>query len=1037
MSEYLTIEIDLENSPELSKSCEAQITREQAPERDRRSKSKAKKRALKVDHLNHRDYHYLGMGSYSQFRSLGEPETLKKAIEYLTRSVALTPKGHIDLPSRLNSLGLSYCEQYQLLGKPEDLEKAMEYGARALDLAPNGGPDLLHRLTNLGVIYRERYQLLSDPSDLEKAIEYQTRAVDSTTDGDPELSVRLTHLAASYSDRFRCLGELDDLEKTIRLESRALEWVPNSDPDMPLRLANLGFSYRDRFQRLGELDDLEKSIEQQTRALELAPDDSLNLSLQLTNLGIAYYDRFKHLGEPDDLEKAIELESRAITLTPDGHPELPRRLDNLGLSYRDRFEQRDKLGDLERAIEHQTRALALTPDNHSNLPPRLNNLAWSYRGRFKLLGRSDDLEKAIELESRSLALTPDGHADLPLRLGYLGFSYRDRFEHHGEPGDLEKAIEYESRALALTPDGHPDLPARHFNRAKTLFLQYKRTGNSSHLNDSLDSFRKSSQLLTGAPRDAFQNALHWAKLASEHNSFNCMEAYRVTMDLLPQFIWLGATTNQRYQDLSTIENLAVNAAYAAILHSNNGLALEWLEHARCVVWNQTLMLRSPLDQLQSSHPDLAARLQKVAKQLHDAGSGLIELQMLSSDSVTPEQLGQQRRRLAKEYINLLAKVHTLAGFQDFLQPIKSVGLIQAARNGHGAVIVINCHQARCDALILMPGQNDIRHFPLPGFTEKKARDARSDLEASLRHKGLRQRGIKHREQRVFKDRMPSVLLDLWKYIVKPILDFLGFTNTISIDSPPHIIWCPTGSLSFLPLHAAGDYDQPGSRIFDYVISSYTPTVTALLVSTPSILTHASRVLAVGQAKTPGCAPLPGTTRELEYLKVHTQNQVEYSQLTDDQATTAAVLDAMEQHDWVHLACHAHQNVVDATKSGFHLHDGTLDLASITRRSFKNKGLAFLSACQTATGDEKLPDEAVHLASGMLMAGYPSVIATMWSVVDADAPFVADKVYAKLMKEGRVGNGEAGKALHQAVSALRDKVGEKQFARWVPYIHIGS
>ncbi|CEL54882.1 hypothetical protein RSOLAG1IB_07374 [Rhizoctonia solani AG-1 IB] len=99
---------------------------------------------------------------------------------------------------------------------------------------------------------------------------------------------------------------------------------------------------------------------------------------------------------------------------------------------------------------------------------------------------------------------------------------------------------------------------------------------------------------------------------------------------------------------------------------------------------------------------------------------------------------------------------------------------------------------------------------------------------------------------------------------------------------------------------------------------------------------------------------------------------------DSQATTVAVLNAMEQHDWVHLACHAHQSVADATESGFFLHDGTLDLASINQRSFGSKGLAFLSACQTATGDEKLPDEAIHLASGMLMAGYRSVIATMWT-----------------------------------------------------------
>ncbi|KAL5639651.1 hypothetical protein ACGC1H_006306 [Rhizoctonia solani] len=169
--------------------------------------------------------------------------------------------------------------------------------------------------------------------------------------------------------------------------------------------------------------------------------------------------------------------------------------------------------------------------------------------------------------------------------------------------------------------------------------------------------------------------------------------------------------------------------------------------------------------------------------------------------------------------------------------------------------------------------------------------------------------------------------------------------------------------------------------------------------------------------------------------MHTK--AEYSQLTNDQATTTAVLEAMEQHDWVHLACHAHQNVDDPTKSGFYMHDGTLDLSAINQRSFKNKGLAFLSACQTATGDERLPDEAIHLASGMLMAGYPSVIATMWSVVDDDAPFVADKVYEQLMKYMKIGNGEAGRALHYAVAGLRKKVGEKEYGRWVPYIHIGS
>ncbi|QRW16747.1 CHAT domain protein [Rhizoctonia solani] len=312
------------------------------------------------------------------------------------------------------------------------------------------------------------------------------------------------------------------------------------------------------------------------------------------------------------------------------------------------------------------------------------------------------------------------------------------------------------------------------------------------------------------------------------------------------------------------------------------------------------------------------------------------------------------------------------------------------------------------------------------------------MEKSIRNKQSIERGVERRPVQEEEVDFKNVLADLWYSVVKPVLDFLGYEKNVdeTENMIRHVTWCPTGALSFLPLHAAGDYDRPRSRVFDYVISSYTPTLTALLSSVPRTLSS-SRVLVIGQDATPGHQPLPGTAKELEYVVSHIKGRVEYLELFGDQATTTTVLEAMEQHEWVHLACHAHQNVQDPTDSGFFLHDGTLDLASINQRSFKSKGLAFLSACQTATGDEKLPDEAIHLASGMLMAGYSSVIATMWSVYDEDAPLVADRVYAQLMKDRRIGNGEAGKALHDAIAELRRKVGEKEFSRWVPYIHVGS
>ena len=116
--------------------------------------------------------------------------------------------------------------------------------------------------------------------------------------------------------------------------------------------------------------------------------------------------------------------------------------------------------------------------------------------------------------------------------------------------------------------------------------------------------------------------------------------------------------------------------------------------------------------------------------------------------------------------------------------------------------------------------------------------------------------------------------------------------------------------------------------------------------------------------------------------------------------------------------------------------GALALAEIMRTPLPHAALAFLSACQTASGDAALSDEAVHLAAGMLHAGYRSVIATMWSIRDADAPLVAGHVYSYLFDGSEVDSRRSAYALHLAVAELRQKVGETDFLSWVPFIHMG-
>ncbi|EUC62642.1 aromatic di-alanine and TPR containing protein [Rhizoctonia solani AG-3 Rhs1AP] len=961
-----------------------------------------------------------------------ELKKIDKNIQSLNHALSQTAHDHPNIPLLLACLGTTHTKRFNLLSELDDLEKAIEYKTITLTMTPDNNPGLPELLFGLAAVHGQRFQRLGDPYDIEKAIEYGHISVELTTIDDSALALRLTNLGTYQSIRFENLSEVTDLEAAIQCQSRALALTPNEDPNLPRILANLGVSHSRQFERLGEMSDLENAIEYESRALALTPDGDPGLPSRLANLGVSHSHRFERLGELSDLENAIEYESRALALTPDGHPHLSSILSNLGVSHRSRFECLGELNDLENAMEYQSRALALTPDGHPDLPIILANLGTFHNRQFEHLS---ELENAIKYQSRALALTPDGHPDLPSRLTNLASSHKNRLEQLNNLSDLEHAMAYESRALALTPDDHPNASRWQFNHARTHLYYYRLTRDDTHLGHSLNFFRSASKSFSGAPRDKFRFAQTWANTASMLHPNNCIEAFQTAIDLLPQFIWLGATTNQRYEDLSMMEALAVDVAHAAIRSSNLLLGLEWLEHARCVVWNQSLMLRSPLDTLQAVYPGLAIQLQAVSDQLHSASSDSRESRALASASMTPEQAAREHRQLAKEYNDLLFQIRKLPGFSDFLQPMKATGLVQAARTG--PVVIINCHKDICDALLIFPGDEIVQHVPLPSFSTQKAQEARQNLESSLRCKGIRDRGVKVRQEPGHKDDMSSVLATLWHDVVKPILDYLGCMYNDSSTSMPHITWCPTGTLSFLPLHAAGDYTQPRSRVFDYVVSSYTPTLTALLASSPDSLSASCRVLAVGQANTPGQSALPGTARELAYVQAHMTDSAQYSQLTGGDATVVAVLDAMEQHDWVHFACHAHQNVKDPTKSGFFLHNGTLDLAEINRRSFKGKGMAFLSACQTATGDERLADEAVHLASGMLMAGYASVIATMWSVHDADAPVVADKVYAQLMKDVRIGSGETGSALHNAVATLRERVGEESFERWVPYIHIGS
>lgn len=235
---------------------------------------------------------------------------------------------------------------------------------------------------------------------------------------------------------------------------------------------------------------------------------------------------------------------------------------------------------------------------------------------------------------------------------------------------------------------------------------------------------------------------------------------------------------------------------------------------------------------------------------------------------------------------------------------------------------------------------------------------------------------------------------------------------------------------------------------DYAVSSYTPTVSALterVTNKNSIPEDASGLLLISQPEAPKADPIPGTTKEVSLLyDGAVRNGVNSIKLDGAAVSADSCPGFMEKFSSIHLACHASQNASNPLQSRFLFHDGHLTLNTIMQKNLKNADLAFLSACETSRGEEMLADEAVHLAAGMLAAGYRRVVATMWEISDRHAPTVANDFYEYLWAHRGEDSGTkfdgtlSAYALHHAIRKLRDNLDNTELSplTWIPYVHFG-
>jgi tetratricopeptide (TPR) repeat protein len=954
----------------------------------------------------------LGTAISLQFQQKGELSDLEESIALYHEALDLRPVPHPLRSTSLNNLASALRGRFEQKGELGDLGESIALHREALVLRPAPHPLRSASLNNLANALSTQFEQKGELSDLRESISLYREALVLRPAPHPLRSRSLNNLANALSIQFQQKGELGDLEESIALYCESLELRPAPHPLRSGSLNNLASRLSTRFKQKGELDDLEESIALHREALFLRPAPHPDQSASLDNLANVLLTRFQQKGELRDLEESLALHRKALILRPAPHHLRSGSLNNLAIALRRQFEWKGELGDLEESIALYREALILRPAPHPDRSTLLNNLAIALHAQFKQTGKLNGLEEAIALHHEALVLRPAPHPDRSASLTNLAIALRARFAQKGELGDLDKSIALHHEALDLIPAPHPDHSASLNNLAIAFLMRFQQKGELSDLEDSMKHFADASQYQTASVLQRFGISRNWAHCAASTHHPSALQAYQHTINLLPHLASLDLNLQKRHEALSHARGLASEACNYATQVGDFDKAVEFLSAGRAVFWAQALQLRTPFDELHPAAPQLADKLRAISRALELASSSYDDFQPLNSDSQHIRDLEKEATRcrvLNEKWNHTLDEVRRLEGFEDFLKP-KSISKLREA-SSNGPVIMLNATSSRCDALIVT--QDQVKHIVLSSITAETARCLGSDIQKALYHSGIRTThdtlqaflepsySSKHRKPRLAdhtaEDTFKEVLEKLWFTVARPVIQALDLKEVkfrISMiilvlifflfqkpDKRSHIWWCPTGPFSFLPIHAAGIYQGNGAEcVADHAISSYTPTLDALL-STPPPNDHKPNILAVIQSTMPRnrSLDLPFASEELEMIKRHVPSEWLTSLATNVDTTVENVLSCLPSISFAHFACHGSQNITNPLNSALILGDRDLKVSEIMQSHIPNASLAFLSACETAKGDENIPDEAMHLASAMLFAGYRGVVGTMWSV----------------------------------------------------------
>lgn len=790
---------------------------------------------------------------------------------------------------------------------------------------------------------------------------------------------------------------------------------------------------------------------------DLQPKDDVRRML-LEKLACSLFEQYEDTNKWEDLERATDFLAELIEDTEDSDmPTTARLCYHFSRCLQARFMRGRNDTDLENAVEMARESVKRTEklnfEDQSTLLIERKSHLWLCL--FTVVHQLEEKDPDTMKEMIALAvavketLTQEGTVGKPLikALSNLGLSYQIRWDQQQQHSDLERSIHLGYQVVGLLPAGtDPDARVSALSnlsfRLQRAFLcfvtqeqtiNHEKTPNGESLQEeAFSTIAESARIDANRKISRIENTLsfvayikHYPKPIRLEMLGRCYSILASSMDTMQDVVNLSLPEDLR-DCVTTFYGLSRYTA-AAILQAGRDPCecLRILEQGREVALSVELEIPDDFADvsLPNSHVQFSKRLFQAKRALR-------------SSIIDRVPLHEQKKRL-KEYRAVLDETVEGSSIPLSASHLDEASIIRLAKDRDIVVVIVT--DLRSDAVIVSKGK--IKILSLPNLDEEKLSLLSWEIQWRLARESDQEEVYPD-----LRDALSNMLRDLWNFLVSPVLAELGYSENVERTGPwPRVCWIPTGVISLYPIHAAGLGLHKKANAMKRVISTYASSLKSLtrwqaiqmLSQSPS---HHQPVAAAAVINSPaGIITMHDTPSRisLEFSQQEAAAVLDFFPRSKVlvQPTTAEALSLISGgFPIVHISCHGETDYDFPSNSMLLMKDwkeNPLRVTDICLQHIRSSQLVFLSACFTANaGVENLQDEANHLVRALQIAGFPSVIGSLWYVGQKAALEIVEAFYRCLAaSKDQLGPKSISEALHLAVLDFGETTRTAANKRW--------